>query len=81
MGMFYWKCLKCEHTGKKLAPTMPEIGQCPDCGSDQDFVDESSSRIIEVRDNGLMHKKVEQLAGINDLMRERSTKAKNPDKV
>lgn len=81
MGMFYWKCTKCDGTGKKIAPRMPQLEACPKCGADQDFIDGSSTRIIEIRDNGLMHKTVEQLANVSELMHERSTKKPDPDKV
>lgn len=74
MGLFYWKCTKCDNSGKKLARQLPDLEPCPKCGADQDFVDESTSRVVEVRDNGLMHKKVEQLANVAELMHERSTK-------
>jgi hypothetical protein len=33
-----------------------------------------TQRVVEVRDNGLMPKKVEQLADIDELVRDRSTK-------
>jgi transcription initiation factor IIE alpha subunit len=76
MAFFYWKCTQCEHSGKKLSRSRPELGKCPECSSEMDFVDNSSTRIVEVRDNGFMYKKVEQLANIIELKQERSTKNK-----
>lgn len=81
MAMFQWFCTKCDHSEKKLLPRMPTLGPCPKCGADQDFIDNSTSRIIEERDNGFMHKKVEQLANISELMAERSSKKSGPDTI
>lgn len=76
MAMFYWKCVQCDHTGKQLTASMPDLPPCPECGADMDFVSTPSSRIVEIRDNGFMMKKVEQLSNIQDLVAEHSTKGK-----
>jgi hypothetical protein len=61
----------------------PENRVCPEC-SEPAVVWQGqgpTQRIVEVRDNGLMPKKVEQLANISEMVQERSTKKSDGEVV
>lgn len=67
--------MECECGNKKRILASEPKCVCSRCGKNMHRAGTGpSSRVIEVRDNGLMHKKVEQLADIQDLVKERSTK-------
>jgi len=40
-----------------------------------------TARVIEVRDNGIMPRKVEQLADVEELIKDRSQEPTEPEKV
>lgn len=74
MPIFNLVCIQCGHRTRKLIgnPENLEKMFCRDCdGHYQREGEGPTSRIIEVRDNGLMPKKVEQLANIDELIKNR----------
>ena len=68
MPIFIWECKSCDNKTTKLLNKKPKLEKCNLCGGYLDFVYNITSRIIEVRDNGCMPKKVEQLADIKRLI-------------
>lgn len=77
MPIYNLECVCCGHKFRKLASAPPESRlQCPQCKEDSaEWSGKGpTARVVEVRDNGLMPKKVEQLADIDELVKERSTK-------
>lgn len=90
MPVFHFICAGCKRTSRRLLPRSPfeEVlkddgqRQCLDCGALLKWVPEApSSRVVEVRDNGMMPRKVEQLADIAEIIKERSTEPDEPDTV
>lgn len=71
MAVFKLQCTKCENVENRIVKdTFPP---CTKCGGETIRAGQGpTSRIIEVRDNGLMPKKVEQLANLDDLKKGRS---------
>jgi hypothetical protein len=76
MPIYNLECFCCGHKFRKLAPKPPEDLHCPKCSeSPVSWSGKGpTQRVVEVRDNGLMPKKVEQLADIDEMVRDRSTK-------
>lgn len=75
MPIFNLECPKCGEHVRKVLPYLSHPKPCPKCETVMVRCgDGPTSRIVEVRDNGIMPKKVEQLAGIEDLVKDRSTK-------
>jgi len=76
MPLYNFRCPKCEKNFSKILPHVTEFEKpCPTCGELSPYVGKGpSSRVVEVRDNGFMPKKVEQLADIEEVSRDRSTK-------
>lgn len=73
MPLFLWECQSCGTSSRKLLEERPLLPPCPACGGEQRFTTQATSRVIEIRDNGFMPRKVEQLANVQDLVRRRST--------
>ena len=80
MPIFTWKCPSCGEVTRKILKGRPTLGTCC-CGGQLEFVSGLTTRVVEVRDNGLMPKKVEQLQGVQDLVRDRSTGSDDPGTV
>jgi len=81
MPVFDLKCPACGESERKLMLTMQDR-PCPKCETVMVRAGTGpTSRIIEIRDNGFMPKKVEQLADVQELVRQRSTEKPEPDKV
>lgn len=75
MPIFKLVCPKCGLKLAKILQRTPEESAlcCLNCG-DVVLVRDGggpSSRVVEVRDNGVMPKKVEQLANIDELIKNR----------
>lgn len=70
MPIYTWKCLDCGEVTRKILKDRPELFKCC-CGGQLEFTTDTTTRVVEVRDNGLMPKKVEQLSGIEDLIKNR----------
>lgn len=73
MPVFTWGCPSCKKLTRKLSPARPKLEACG-CGGQPEFISGTTTKVVEVRDNGLMPKKVEQLADIQELIKNR-----NPD--
>lgn len=71
MPIFSWKCPDCGEVTRKLLKGRPELGTCC-CGGKLEFVSNLTTRVVEVRDNGLMPKKVEQLQNVQEMVKDRS---------
>ena len=72
MPIFTWKCPDCGEVTRKLLKGRPTLGKCC-CGGQLEFDSALTTRVVEVRDNGLMPKKVEQLQNVQEMVRDRST--------
>lgn len=72
MALYMWQCQKCERLTRKLSDDRPQLSNC-ECGGENKFVTKPTSRIVEIRDNGVMPRQVEQLANVADLIKNRST--------
>jgi hypothetical protein len=72
MPIYNWECLSCLRFSRKVLKVRPQLTIC-ECGGEQNFVSNLSSRIIEIRDNGLQDKVVEQLKDIKELVTERNS--------
>ena len=76
MPIFNLICPQCDRRTRKLIANPANLDKMP-CGvCDGTLVRDGegpTSRVIEVRDNGLMPKKVEQLANIDELIKNRGT--------
>jgi len=83
MPTYNFKCSKCSGEFQKLLPHLTDFKRpCPKCGEPSEYVGRGpTTRVVEVRDNGFMPKKIEQLADIEDLVRDRSTKKPDDDIV
>lgn len=83
MPIYNLECSCCGHKFKKLLSKPPEGLPCPQCSeSPVTWQGQGpTQRIVEVRDNGLMPKKVEQLANISEMVQERSTKKSDGEVV
>jgi len=75
MPIYNFKCPECGEDFRKVLPHLTEHKKpCPKCGKAAEYTGKGpTSRIVEVRDNGFMPKKVEQLADIDEIVKERST--------
>lgn len=80
MPIFNWKCSSCGELTRKLLKDRPTLGTCC-CGGKLEFMSDLTTRVVEVRDNGLMPRKVEQLQGVQEMVRDRSTGSSDPGKV
>lgn len=73
MPLFYFKCSKCSKTLKKILSPQKAKGKltCPKCSSilERDIQD-ISTICKETIDNGIMERKVEQISGIADMVKE-----------
>jgi putative FmdB family regulatory protein len=76
MPIYNFHCPECDKPFQRVLPHLSEYEKpCPTCKTTSPYVGKGpTTRIVEVRDNGLMPKKVEQLADIDEMVRERSTK-------
>ena len=76
MPIYNFKCPKCEKKVRRVLPCPPYGDKpCPDCDTNMERDgDGPTQRVVEVRDNGIMPKKVEQLANIDEILVDRSTK-------
>lgn len=76
MPIYNFRCPKCEKDFSRLLPHLSEYEKpCPICKELSPHIGKGpTQRVVEVRDNGLMPKKVEQLADIDEMVRDRSTK-------
>lgn len=79
MPLFIWECESCGASSRRLLEDRPTLPPCSICGNTQRFVTQSSARVIEIRDNGFMPRKVEQLANVQELVKTRSTPDKEDD--
>lgn len=71
MPIFNLECPECGEQIRKVLPEFKDV-PCPKCQTVLVRNGEGpSSRVVEIRDNGYMPKKVEQLANINELIKER----------
>jgi len=70
MPVFNWQCKKCHKVQRALLSQRPMLPKC-ECGGSQKFTTQTTARVIEVRDNGLLIRKVEQLSGIQEMLAER----------
>ncbi len=71
MPVFNLSCPGCSERLRKLLPSFANL-PCPKCGVTLVRDGEGpTQRVIEVRDNGVMPKKVEQLANIDELIKNR----------
>lgn len=79
MPIYNLECACCGHKLRKLAAQPPKDQDCPSCteGPMSWQGQGPTQRVVEVRDNGLMPKKVEQLADIDEMVRDRSTTKKD----
>lgn len=78
MAIYNLVCPKCGSRVRKISNKPEALDNLP-CPKGCDGVlvrngEGPTSRIVEIRDNGFMPKKVEQLANISELVRDRSTK-------
>jgi hypothetical protein len=81
MPIYNWKCSNdCGIEQRKVLKTRPKLGNCC-CGASFVFVSNLSARVVEIRDNGIMPKKVEQLAEVSEVARDHSTKKPDDDIV
>src|SRR4051812_23245057 len=72
MPVFNLICPGCGIRLRKLLPRMTDDLPCPNCTVKLARDGEGpTTRVIEVRDNGVMPKKVEQLADIDELIKNR----------
>jgi len=78
MAVYNWECKVCHTKSRKILPARPKLGACS-CGGQLEFVNEMTTRVVEVRDNGWMPKKVEQLVGVKEMIASRSTDPKKDD--
>lgn len=69
MPVFNTRCKKCGDTGRVLANRRPSLIPCSKCDGPTEFVNSMTTKVVEVRDNGVMPKKVEQLADIEQINR------------
>lgn len=83
MPIYNLECFCCGHKFRKLLPKPPEDLACPKCTESPVRWQGSgpTQRIVEVRDNGLMPKKVEQLSNIDEMVRDRVKKPDEPDVI
>lgn len=82
MPIFGFHCPKCDRLFRRLLPNAEYENPCPVCKTESLYVGQGpTQRIVEVRDNGIMPRKVEQLADINEIVKERSTKKPDSDIV
>ena len=72
MPLFRWKCQKCEKVSRTIAETRPVLVEC-ECGGTPVFVTRGSSMVMETLDNGLMARKVERPANVEQLLQDRNT--------
>ncbi len=79
MALFVWKCKACGRVTKKLVPVRPQLGACPECSGELGFVTNTASQTMEVIDNGLMLRRLERPARIDEMMAERNALAEKPD--
>jgi hypothetical protein len=80
MPSFRTKCPGCGATTRTLKPKRPELVACS-CGVMPVFVSSVNTQVKETIDNGVMPRKVEQLKGVEEMMKERSTEPKKEDIV
>lgn len=76
MPIFNLVCPQCGHRTRKLIADLSNLEKifCRDCDGHYVRVGEGpTTRVVEVRDNGVMPKKVEQLVGAQELVKDRST--------
>lgn len=72
MPIFNFECPNCGEHVRKFLPHLSEDKPCPKCETIMVRSGEGpTSRVVEIRDNGLMPKKVEQLADIEELIKNR----------
>lgn len=83
MPLFSFNCPTCKEKIRRILPIAPvEPFPCPKCESTLERGSAApTSRVIEVRDNGIMPRQVEQLVDIGDMIKERSTDPEDPDIV
>jgi hypothetical protein len=79
MPLFYFTCESCSRTKKFLMTpeeaAAPQICQHEDCGGLLKRSPQApTSRVVEVRDNGLQPRAVEQLKDIEQMLYERAHK-------
>lgn len=82
MPLYNFQCPACKKHVQKLLPHLTEDKFCPGCGTKLKRVAKPpTSRIVEERDNGLMPRKVEQLADIQEIIKDRSTEPEPDDTI
>lgn len=80
MPLFNFTCPACGEHVRKILPHLTEERRCPKCDAILKRTPNApTTRVIEVRDNGLMPRQVEQLADVEEMIRERSTEPEDPD--
>ena len=71
MAHFTYRCPDCENFKVSLDKRLPEI-PCPKCGKPcKPVLRCGTVRLVDVLDNGAMVRKVERLAGVEEMMEER----------
>lgn len=68
MGLYRWKCTKCNEIGRKILPVRPKLDKCVKCGGEQVFDTQVVGTVYETIDNGLMAKKVTWVKGAADMI-------------
>lgn len=78
MPAFHLRCNQCQKTKRRILPKFKEL-PC-DCGGVFERQDVSiSTQVKEVLDNGAMVRKVERLADIDAMVKERSKELDGDD--
>lgn len=72
MPLFNFYCETCKEHTRKLLPHLTEEKKCKKCGAVLARVSNPTTRVVEVLDNGAMPRKVEQLAGVDEMVKDRS---------
>lgn len=78
MPLYRWKCPGCQKVSRTIAETRPALVDCQ-CGGKPVFVTGGSSMVMETLDNGVMARKLERLADVEEKIADRNALVNKPD--